>query len=256
MQLIPVILCSGAGSRPWSVSQELHPKSFIQLAEDYNLLQKSILRGAMLPGVQKIVTVTNRDIFHKVRKEFNETMLKSQTISFILEPEHHNNAAAVTAAALHIYQFHDEDTLILILGIDDLNIPTDEFQQTISAAIELAESGKLVTFGMLTSATNTKYHYPKADNDNVFIWNSSLFLFRAGTFLQAMKEHRPDILSTTSTCLKNSEIIEEENALILDLDTPSFFSIPENFINSEVIKKSDKTIVVPCDLNWLDNNCH
>jgi mannose-1-phosphate guanylyltransferase len=33
MQLIPVILSGGAGTRLWPVSRELHPKPFIRLAD-------------------------------------------------------------------------------------------------------------------------------------------------------------------------------------------------------------------------------
>ena len=255
MQLIPVIICSGTDYQPWPVSQASQPESFIQLADDYNLLQKSILRGAMLQGVQKIVTVANRNIFHKIQKEFNKINLVNQNMSFILEPEHRSSAAAVTAAALHIAQFHEEDTLMLVLAVDDLNIEHNTFQQTIKAATKLAFSGKLVTFGMLTSEANTNYHDHKAFKDNVFVWNSDLFLFEVGTFIEAMKEERPDILSATSNCLKRSDLVEKNEAVILDLDAESFFSIPEASINEELIKASNRTVVIPCDIGWLDQSC-
>ena len=57
-KLIPTILCGGAGSRLWPVSRELHPKPFIRLADGQSLLQKAFLRGAQLPGVQEVLTVT------------------------------------------------------------------------------------------------------------------------------------------------------------------------------------------------------
>ena len=62
MRLVATILCGGAGSRLWPVSRELHPKPFIRLADGQSLLQKAFLRGAGLPGVCEVVTVTNRDL--------------------------------------------------------------------------------------------------------------------------------------------------------------------------------------------------
>ncbi len=49
MTIIPSILCGGAGSRLWPVSRELHPKPFIRLADNESFLQKSFIRGAILP---------------------------------------------------------------------------------------------------------------------------------------------------------------------------------------------------------------
>ena len=69
MRLIPTILCGGAGSRLWPVSRELHPKPFIRLGDGQSLLQKAFLRGALLPGVEEILTVTNRELFFKTEDE-------------------------------------------------------------------------------------------------------------------------------------------------------------------------------------------
>ena len=72
MKLIPTILCGGAGSRLWPVSRELHPKPFIRLADGQSLLQKASLRGAMLPKVTEVLTVTNRELFFKTEDEYRE----------------------------------------------------------------------------------------------------------------------------------------------------------------------------------------
>ena len=70
MHLIPTILCGGAGSRLWPVSRELHPKPFIRLDDGQSLLQKAFLRGANLPHVAEILTVTNRELYFKIEEEF------------------------------------------------------------------------------------------------------------------------------------------------------------------------------------------
>ncbi|MBA2652438.1 MAG: mannose-1-phosphate guanylyltransferase/mannose-6-phosphate isomerase, partial [Tatlockia sp.] len=86
MHLIPVILCGGEGSRLWPVSRALHPKPFIRLNDGKSLLQKAFLRGAMLPGIKEILTVTNRELFFKIEDEFRELNQTEIETSFILEP--------------------------------------------------------------------------------------------------------------------------------------------------------------------------
>ena len=97
--LIPTILCGGAGSRLWPVSRELHPKPFIRLADGQSLLQKAYLRGAQLPSVSHLMTVTNRELFFKTEDEFREVNTSQASASFILEPFGRNTAPAIAAAA-------------------------------------------------------------------------------------------------------------------------------------------------------------
>jgi mannose-1-phosphate guanylyltransferase/mannose-6-phosphate isomerase len=72
LKLIPAIWCSGAGSRLWPVSRELHPKPFIPLADEQRLRQKAWLRGAALPDVAEALSVTNRELFFKTEDEYRE----------------------------------------------------------------------------------------------------------------------------------------------------------------------------------------
>ena len=86
MQLIPTILCGGAGSRLWPVSREMHPKPFIRLDDGRSLLQKAFLRGANLPNVSEILTVTNNEFFFKIEEEFSKVNQNKLQTSYILEP--------------------------------------------------------------------------------------------------------------------------------------------------------------------------
>src|SRR6185437_9631389 len=127
MLLIPTILCGGAGSRLWPVSRELHPKPFIRLADGESLLQKAFLRGALLPGVQEIATVTNRELFFKTRDEFAEVNASRLPTSFILEPFGRGTAAAVASAALRISESHGAGAALLILPADHLIVDNAAF---------------------------------------------------------------------------------------------------------------------------------
>src|ERR1035437_8606006 len=123
MKLIPTILCGGAGSRLWPVSRELHPKPFIRLADGQSLLQKAWLRGAALPDVEEVLTVTNRELFFKTQDEYRQVAEKAYgnlSNSYVLEPFGRNTAPAIAAAALTIAETHGEDALMLVLAADHL----------------------------------------------------------------------------------------------------------------------------------------
>lgn len=272
MQLIPTILCGGAGSRLWPVSRELHPKPFIRLTDGLSLLQKAFLRGALLPDVKEILTVTNSELLFKIEDEMNAVNDKNIHTSFILEPFGRNTSAAIAAAAIQIAEKHGDDTLLLILAADHLIADQDAFQKAVMEASKLALSGKLITFGIQPSEPNTGYGYIEADGNQVlrfvekptlevaetylatkrFFWNSGMFLFTAGAILKAMQECCPDILSATKVCMSLSLSTNNKSGTQLTLESDSFAKVPDNSIDYAVMEQYKNIAVVPCDIGWTD----
>ena len=72
MNLIPVIISGGAGSRLWPLSRELHPKPFIPLPDGGTLIRKVYARATGLAGVRHVVTVTNRELLFQTADEYAE----------------------------------------------------------------------------------------------------------------------------------------------------------------------------------------
>lgn len=282
MRLIPTILCGGAGSRLWPISRELHPKPFIRLVDGQSLLQKAFLRGASLPGVGEVLTVTNRELFFKTEDEFREVNAKGIATSFILEPFGRNTAAAIAAAALHVSQLYGSDALMLVLAADHLIADQIAFQHVVLKAANLAATGKLVTFGIQPDSPETGYGYIEADNNTVlrfvekpslekaqeylasgrFLWNSGMFCFSAGVMLQQMKQHCPEILAATRTCVEQSRRAEGKGFSQLELDPGTFIAVPEDSIDYAVMESAaaaralshqpEILAVVPCDIGWSD----
>ena len=272
MNLIPVILCGGAGSRLWPVSRELHPKPFIRLADGQSLLQKAFLRGAALPDVKEILTVTNRDLYFKTEDEFREINTAKLATSFILEPYGRNTSAAIAAAALHTAKAHGPDTFMLVLAADHLIADQGAFAEAVGLAINLAQQGSLVTFGIQPDAPETGYGYIEAQGSKVlrfvekptlekaqeylasgnFLWNSGMFCFKASTMVDAMEQHCPDILSATKACMAKSRLATGKAFAELTLDPESFAEIPDNSIDYSVMEPSTDVVVVPCSIGWSD----
>lgn len=272
MHLIPTILCGGAGSRLWPVSRELHPKPFIRLADGQSLLQKAFLRGATLPGVQEILTVTNRELLFKTQDEFREVNKSALATSFILEPFGRNTAPAIAAAALQIAQKYGQDAVMLVLAADHLITNQVAFAQAVLQATELAASGKLVTFGIQPDAPEIAYGYIEAAGNTVlrfvekpslekaqeylesgrYLWNSGMFCFTAGTLLQQMAQHCPQILAATKACLEQSVTAQGTGFTQLALDPDTFAQVSDNSIDYAVMEKSNQVAVVPCTIGWSD----
>lgn len=272
LRLIPTILCGGAGSRLWPVSRELHPKPFIRLADGRSLLQKAYLRGAQLPGVSHLMTVTNRELFFKTEDEFREVNTSQASTSFILEPFGRNTAPAIAAAALQVAQTHGSDAIMLVLAADHLIADQVAFQQAVFKAVELAQQGKLVTFGIQPNTPETGYGYIESEGNRVlrfvekpsldkaqeylasgqFLWNSGIFCFAAGAMLEQMEQHCPAILAATRACIEKSPLATGAGFSQLELDASAFSSVPDDSIDYAVMEKSDQVAVVPCNIGWSD----
>lgn len=272
MRLIPVILCGGVGSRLWPVSRESHPKPFIRLADGQSLLQKAFLRGAGLPCVEEVMAVTNRELFFKMADELREINKDGLATSFVLEPFGRNTAAAVVTAALQASEAHGADTNLLVLAADHLIADHAAFQAAVGRALELAQAGSLVTFGIQPESPETGYGYIEAEGNKVlrfvekpsedkareylasgrFFWNSGMFCFSAATLLAQMDKHCPDILGAARACLANSYKSEGQGCTQIELDAESFKAVPDNSIDYALMEKSDQVAVVPCAIGWSD----
>ncbi|MBA3536879.1 MAG: mannose-1-phosphate guanylyltransferase/mannose-6-phosphate isomerase, partial [Tatlockia sp.] len=270
MNLVPVILCGGEGSRLWPVSRVLHPKPFIRLDDGNSFLQKAFLRGAMLPGIEEIVTVTNRELFFKIEDEFREVNKTGVGTSFILEPFKRNTVAAIATAALQIAKSYGENALMLVLSADDLISNQDAFQQAVSDASLLAMENKLVAFGIKPDEANSNYSYIEYENDQVlsfnekptqeqansylasnrFLWNSGIFLFKAGTILEAMENVCPEIVTSLKFCIDQSQNIAGKGFKRLDLEHSSFAVVPEKAIEEIIMRDSSQAAVILCDMQW------
>ena len=272
LTLIPVVLCGGSGSRLWPVSREAHPKPFIRLGDGQSLLQKAFRRGAQLPGVAEILTVTNRELLFKTKDEYREVNSMGLATSFILEPFGRNTAAAIAAAALHVLKTHGEEAIMLVLAADHLIADQQAFSSAVSQATVLARQQKLVTFGIQPDTPETGYGYLEVEGHDVlrfvekpsqekareymdsgrFLWNSGMFCFQAGAMLQALAAHCPEILSKTQKCVEQSRQVQGEGVIEQELDAATFAEVPDDSIDYAVMERSAQVAVVPCSIGWSD----
>jgi len=289
--LIPVILSGGAGTRLWPVSREAHPKPFIKLADGQSLLQKTYLRAASLPGVEELLTVTQRENYFQTEDEYRtagprETVAGSARLShqYILEPFGRNTAAAVATAALVIAARHGEQACMLVLPADHVVTGLPAFRKACECARVAAMSGQLVTFGIRPSAPESGFGYiefepvskdspdgrsgvcqalrfvekpsPEIAAEYLasgrYLWNAGMFCFTAGTLLAEFRRHAPQLLDAVQRTLACSVTTQGEGLTVLTLDGSAFAGVPDISIDYAVMEKSANVKVVPCDIGWSD----
>jgi mannose-1-phosphate guanylyltransferase len=225
-----------------------------------------------LKSVKQLITVTNREFFFKSQDELHELEIPLPQVSFILEPFGRNTAPAIAAASLQAFEYHGPEAILLVLAADHLIADQAAFQSAVAKAVELAQNGKLVTFGIQPAAPETGYGYIESDGNSVrrfvekpslekakeylasgrFLWNSGIFCFAAGTMLQQMEKYCPVILSTTRACIVQSRLATGGGFSQLELDPTAFKSVPDESIDYAVMEKSDQVAVVPCNIGWSD----
>ena len=272
MKIIPTILCGGSGTRLWPASNEKTPKQFLRLFGEHSLLQTTILRAIRISGASfnDVITVTHESMIPQIKEQYND--LNAALCDHIIgETQARNTAAAVALAAIYAKEKFGPDTILWILPADHHIGDEKALQSALNAAIEIANSNYLVTFGITPSRPETGYGYIKAGeslNDEVlkierfvekpdlekamtflqsgdYLWNSGMFVFRADTVISAYKENAEVILNDVAAACSftNQGVTISETAYSRVEKTPFDIAIME---------KANNTAVVPANPAWSD----
>ena len=260
-----VIMAGGSGTRLWPLSTAAHPKQFLALHDNDTMIQATIKRLSSL-DIKSTITICNEDHRFFVAEQLREV---DKLGSIILEPVGRNTAPAIALAALS----STDDELLLVLSADHVIQDKRAFTKTIIEAIPLAESGKLVTFGIVADRPHDGYGYIKRglkqgagyvvnkfvekpsikvaekylDSGNYY-WNSGMFLFKKSRYLAELKEFRPDIYESCESSMKDIQI----DADFIRINKHKFEACPSESVDYAVMEKTSDAVVVPMDAGWSD----
>jgi len=284
MQLLPVILSGGSGSRLWPLSREAYPKQFLPLLGEQSLLQATVRRldGINAPDtLLKPLIVCNEAHRFLVAEQFR--LMQRDAMSIMLEPKGRNTAPALTLAALMALKSGEDPTMI-VMPADHLIYDEEVFRKVVSDGALLAEQKKVVTFGIVPTGAETGYGYIRkgsvvAGNANAYrldafvekpdlstarqylesgsyVWNSGLFMLKASLWLELLNRYRSDIATACHSAF-------EAGAWDGDFFRPDvelFSACPSDSIDYAVMEKlSQETdealaqaVVLPLDAGWSD----
>jgi mannose-1-phosphate guanylyltransferase/mannose-6-phosphate isomerase len=278
MQLQPVILCGGSGTRLWPLSREQSPKQLLAFGSQLTMLQTTALRigagFAVRHTVLAPLVVANEQYRFVTAEQLRQIDLAPAAI--VLEPLGRNTAPALTVAAL-IAMHNDADPVLLVMPADHVIANEQAFRQALEEATRIAASGQIVTFGIVPTAPETGYGYirggdlisgtearlvagfaEKPDQARAqsylesgdYFWNSGIFVLKASVWLGAIGKSRPAILAACQSAVadgaRDSDFFRLENA--------AFLSCPADSIDYAVMEHlaPGAAAVVPLSAGWSD----
>lgn len=284
-EIVPVILCGGAGSRLWPVSRQLLPKQFLPLVTGRTLLQDTALRArvaqdttlraAEAAGKAQMIVICNESHRFLVQDQLSEIEI---TARIILEPAGRSTAAAVAVAAIACEK---DDPVLLVLASDHAIRGTDAFNAAVRRAAEVAGAGMLATFGIAATRPDSGFGYiergellkegghavaggayrvarfvekPAEAEARRLIqtgrayWNSGMFAFGAKRVLEELGRFRPDILAAARRAVATAG----DDLGFLRLGKEAFLACPAEAIDRAVMEKTAQAAVIPAEFEWSD----
>lgn len=259
----PVILSGGSGTRLWPVSTDDLPKQFAPLLGSRSLFERTIERLQPLDVFPPVV-VTGSNHVGLVQNALGRAGLDGGLV--IVEPEGRNTAPAALAAALAV----GGDEVLVILPSDHLIADEAGFRSAILSAARLAGSGRIVTFGIVPSSPETGYGYIETGEpvdgafevtrfkekpgmeeasrmvaDGRHLWNSGIFVVRAGTLLDEGRLHCTDLVEGVSSTMG------DPGGGLLELG-PGFSEVEKISLDNAIMEKTSTAAVIPIDVGWDD----
>ncbi len=215
----PVILAGGRGTRFWPLSRKRRAKQLLALDGKQTMLQQTVARLAPMAAPSRFWIITNDDL----RPAILHQLRKFPPKQIIAEPAARNTAPAIGLAAFLLLR-HDPDAVLGLFPSDHVIADPAQYRATLSRGIEIAATGEnIVVLGIRPIRPETGYGYIEAgapdhptsskpgslrvrrftekpdlatarqflDAGNYF-WNSGMFLWRADTLANALREHLPN----------------------------------------------------------------
>ena len=262
-----VILAGGSGTRLWPLSRETFPKQFLPLLGRNDLLQDTVERVRPVVG-DNVHVVTTEDTQFLVADRLRELGIDPEG-RVLGEPMGRNTAPAIGLAALCA----NPEEVLLVLPSDHAIRREDVFREALLQAQTVAEAGHLVTFGISPSRPDTGYGYIRMGEplpgyegfraaarfvekpnrataeqylaEGGYVWNSGMFAFRAGTVLDELAEHAPEVYAGLLA-------LEPDLEAGRPLSRTAYGSLPKISIDYAVMERSRRVAVIAVDPGWSD----
>jgi len=262
-----IVLAGGSGSRLWPLSRQQLPKQFLKLEGEVSLLEATIQRLHPMLTDSDVWVVTGEA--HAVGEAYSELVKYNR----ILEPVGRNTAPAIALAAALLMDQGDEDPVMVVLPADHIIKRPDVFRAHLAEAVKVAESGRLVTFGIKPERPDTGFGYIEVEDSSLeakpvkrftekpdlataegflqqgnYYWNSGMFVWKASVILEEISRWIPEI----DTVLKEMRAAWQGDKPWQDVVRENFARLPDISIDYGVLERSSKVSLIPCDIDWSD----
>ena len=269
-QIVPVIMCGGAGTRLWPVSRESMPKQFVRLMGTESTFQQVLARISDPELFARPIIITKSDFRFVVAEQLRERGIEAD---IVLEPMRRDSGPAVAVAAA-LAAGRDRDALVLVLAADHIVRKPDAFREVCEQAAAAAAEGRIVTFGIEPTRPVTSYGYirrgEKLNGSSIcavdafvekpdaatatqyvadgYLWNSGNFLFHAPTMTREIERFEPAMAEAAKAAVAGLT----RDLDFLRLEPEAFARAPMKSIDYAVMERTKLAAVIPADLGWSD----
>jgi mannose-1-phosphate guanylyltransferase len=275
-----VIMAGGSGTRLWPLSRVERPKQLLDVVVDedgaaHSLLAEAFTRlRAGLPAEQIWVCTAARyaDLVRAALPKLRPDRL-------VLEPVPRDTANAVGLAAALVAEV-DPEAELAVVSADHVIRPVERFTAALRTAHELlaVRPHALVTLGVTPTSPATGFGYvqkgaptevagaaeaasfrekPDAATAEAYlasgeyVWNSGMFVWRARTVLDALRDHLPES-ATGLDRIVAAPAGPERDAVLAEV----FPTLPKISVDYAVLepaaREPGRVAVVDLDVDWLD----
>jgi len=283
IQVQPVVMAGGSGTRLWPLSRAGYPKQFLVLSGNKSLLQQAVQRMQALAGdgldVAAPLVVGNEEHRFLILDQLRE--IRAEPKAVLLEPAGRNTAPALTLAALQAMS-DGSDPVLVMTPADQTVTDVPAFTDALRCAVRLgADAGRIVILGIEPDRAETGFGYiqtaagngeshevirfvekPDAETarrylaEGNYFWNGGMFVLRASVWLAALKRFRPDIDAATRAAFD----CRSTDALFVRPGKAEFAAIPAESIDYAVMEKCPGTLaetgidlrMLPLAAGWND----
>ena len=246
------------------------------------MIRQTLDRLGNIAPSERCLVVTNRRLVDSVQSELPEL----PAASIVGEPCKRDTAPCIGLAALLVTQLHDDpDATMAVMPADHVIHPTEAFEQAIQQAADHVSKHPqaIVTFGIkptyaaeifgyiqrgeslptgeVSSPLSRAPHFYVSDfrekpdaptaeqyvESGDYYWNSGIFVWRAATILEALRERQPEMLAHLETIAQawgtdqQAEVFERE-----------FTAIEGISIDYAVMEQATEVTVIEAPFAWDD----
>lgn len=257
-----VILVGGIGKRLQPLSKPSRPKPFLSVTKDRKtIFAKTIARIRKTLPMENIIVVANKKQAHLIKKGSPKILKRN----LLLEKASKNTAPAIALASLELNK-RSGDAVIVVLPADHYIGNERVYLNTLKRGIDFVKSNSraLVTIGLKPSFPATGYGYirvkaegrkgdvykverfvekPDIDTakkfikDGNYLWNAGTFIFKAVTFLGAIRRLAKGIYEP----LKDMRKIDEK-----------YDTLPNISVDYAIMEKAYEIYCVKGSYKWED----
>lgn len=257
-----VVLAGGVGSRFWPLSTPGTPKQLLPLVDERPLLVNTLDRLVDIADAAHTLILTNARLVAPIRA----LLPQFPPENIIAEPRPAGTAAALAWGAHEIARRGGPDDIMISVHADWAVGDPAGFRDTLLRAAAVAASARaLVTVGIVPTRPDPGFGYirpgtstadgafavaefaEKPDRERAvlmlaegFLWNSGIFVWRAGDFLDEIRAHTPEVAPALAAAEAGSDIAR------------FFRAVTPVSVDVGVLERTTRLLVIPGDFGWDD----